>query len=127
MEKNTKVIIDKLGTKLVSLPQPIHLLAICTGGITVAKMLAAYLRRKKIKASYYEVWTNLIKGKSYIWKTNFNKEDYIGSAVIVDDVIWHRTHLPSIKKYLKKLNSRKRIYIASLLDCNHKSDFAVFR
>jgi len=74
MEKNTKVIIDKLGTKLVALPQPIHLLAICTGGITVAKMLAAYLRRKKIKASYYEVWTNLIKGKSYIWKTNFNKD-----------------------------------------------------
>jgi len=127
MEKNTEIIIDKLGAKLVNIPQPVHLLAICTGGITVAKMLTAYLRKKKIKVAYYEVWTNVIKGKSYIWKTNFKKKDYIGSAVIVDDVIWHGTHLPSIKKYLKKLDSSKKIYIASLLDCNHKSDFAVFR
>ncbi|MFC2134082.1 hypothetical protein ACFLTH_05640 [Bacteroidota bacterium] len=37
MRKRTKEIIEELAKKLVHLKQPIHLLAVCSGGITVAK------------------------------------------------------------------------------------------
>jgi hypoxanthine-guanine phosphoribosyltransferase len=127
MQKRTKEIIEELAQKLIHLEQPIHLLAICSGGTMVAKIITSYLSEKGIEAEYYEVWTNIINGKSELWKTNFTKENYTGTAVIIEDVIWKGRQLPPIKKMLKKMNSRKKFYLASLLDCNNKADFSVFK
>jgi len=64
MQKRTKEIIEELAQKLIHLEQPIHLLAICSGGTMVAKIITSYLSEKGIEAEYYEVWTNIINGKS---------------------------------------------------------------
>jgi len=127
MRKRTKEIIEELAKKLINLKQPIHLLAVCSGGTTVAKTITSYLKKQGIKAEYYAVWTNIINGKSELWKTNFAKDDYTGTVVIIEDVIWKGRQLPPIKKMLKKMNSRKKFYLASLLDCNNKADFSVFK
>lgn len=127
MRKRTKEIIEELAQKLVHLKQPIHLLAVCSGGTTVAKTIISYLKKQGIETDYYEVWTNIINGKSELWKTNFIKANYTGTAVIIEDVIWRGRQLPPIKKMLKKMNSRKKFYLASLLDCNNKADFSVFK
>lgn len=126
MEQKTKKIIEKLTKNLFFLEEPIHLLAICTGGITLAKMMRSFLKEKGIRAEYYEIWTDIINKKAEITKTNFSKSRYKGTAVIIEDVIWHGTHLPPIKKMLKKMNPRKKFYIVALLDCNKKADFSVF-
>lgn len=93
----------------------------------MAKTITSYLKKEGIQAEYYEVWTNIINGKSELWKTNFTKENYTGTAVIIEDVIWKGRQLPPIKKMLKKMNFHKKIYLASLLDCNNKADFSVFK
>lgn len=127
MKQKVKKIIERLAKKIIHLKQPIHLLAVCTGGKVIAKTIYLYLTKKKIKADYYEIWTDVIKGKRKIWKTNFTKKNYQGTAVIVEDVIWQGGALPPIKKMLKKMNPQKRNYTVSLLDCNHKADFSIFR
>jgi len=129
MKQNIKRIIEQLASKIVHLKQPIHLLAVCTGGIMLAKTICLYLKKRNIKVDYYEIWTKTlsVKGKREICKTDFTKKDYNGTAVIVEDVIWRGGALPPIKKMLKKMNPKKQFYIIALLDCNHKADFAIFR
>lgn len=128
MEQRVKKIIQQLASKITHLKQPIHLLAVCTGGMTLAKIIYSYLKRQNIKADYYEIWTTVsIKGKRKIRKTNFTKKNYNGTAVIVEDVIWRGSALPPIKKMLKIMNRKKRFYTVALLDCNRKADFAIFR
>lgn len=68
-----------------------------------------------------------MKGKRTIWKTDFKKRNYRGSAVIVEDVIWTGGSIPPIKRMLRKLNPHKRPFVISLLDCNRKADFSVFQ
>lgn len=129
MEKRVKKFIEQLASKIIHLKQPIHLLAVCTGGITLAKVILSYLRKHKIKSEYYEIWTKTIsvKGDRKICKTNFTKDKYKGTAVIVEDVIWRGGALPPIKKMLRKMDSRKRFYIIALLDCNRKADFSILK
>ncbi|MBS3152887.1 hypothetical protein J4230_05780 [Candidatus Woesearchaeota archaeon] len=127
MNKSTKRIIKILSDQLLNLKQPIHLLAVCSGGRTLSKLIASNLRNEGINVAYYEVWTNIIKGKAKLWRTNFTKEDYTGTVVIVEDVIWKGTQLPPIKNLLKIMAPKKRFYIASILDCNEKADFAVYK
>jgi len=127
MEKSTTELINNLGKQIMGLEQPIQLLAICSGGKVIAQGLHKYLKRKKINSNYFEVWTNILNGVSSIWKTNFPNDPYEGTAVIIDDVIWHGTQIPPIMKMLKNCNPHKRVFIATLLDCNKKADFCVFR
>ena len=126
MEKRVDELIKNLAKQIIHLKPPIHLLAVCLGGVTLAKGINSYLSKKKIKSEYYEVWINIIGGKRKIWKTNFTKNCYTGTAVIVEDVIWQGGALPPIKQMLLKMNNKKRVYVASLFDCNHKADFSVF-
>lgn len=127
MQKRTRKLIEELSDSLFILEEPINLLAVCTGGITLAKIIHSYLKSKGIKSFYFEVWTNTVHGKRSIWKTNFKKKDYPGSAVIVEDVIWKGASIPPIKNMLKKLNPRKKPYVIALFDCNKKTDFSVFK
>lgn len=126
MKKETKKIILNLSNQVCFLDQPIHLLAVCTGGTKIAKIIKTDLNKRNIKSNVFEMWTDITNGKKILRKTNFKKNDYIGTAVIIDDVIWNGTAIPCIKKYLKKLK-RKKIYIAALFDVNKKADFAVYR
>lgn len=127
MEKRTRILIEDLGKKITHLEQPIHLIAVCSGGMTLAKTINKYLRSKNVDSKYFEVWTNIINGKKHIWKTTFLNKDYLGTAVIVEDVIWKGSALPPIKKMLKKIEPRKKIFVISLLDCNKKADFSIFK
>jgi len=127
MEQKVKKFIEQLAQKIIHLPQPVHLLAVCSGGMVLAKIIHLYLKKKKIKADYYEIWTNILKGKKEIWKTTFTKNNYNGTAVIVEDVIWQGSALPPIKKMLKKMDPKKKIYTIALLDCNRKADFSIFK
>lgn len=126
MTDKTEQILNKLAKQAVHLPQPIHVLAICSGGKTVGKQIYKFLRNKKIKASYHEVWTNIVDGKATVWKSTFNKKDYKGTALLAEDVIWNGRSVNAAKKMLKQMKAR-RVYTAVILDCNHKADFAVFR
>jgi len=126
MKNTTKKIIEKLAQKISHLEPPIHLLAVCTGGTMVAKIINSYLRKNGVNSKYYEIWTNIICGKKEIWKTNFSKSDYIGTVVIVEDVIWQGSALPPIKKLLRTMNPKKKVYTVSLLDCNKKADYSIF-
>ncbi len=99
MENKTKKLIEQLAKKVVHLNPPIHLLAICSGGITLAKGIQLYLEKKKIPTNYYEIWADVIDGKRKVGKMNFTKRDYKGTAVIVEDVIWRGAILPPVKKY----------------------------
>lgn len=125
MRKTTEKLITSLADQCKHLPQPIHLLAMCSGGTTVAKTMNKVLRSKGVKSNYFEVWTNTINGKRSIWKTDFKKSDYKGTAIIVEDVIWKGGALPPTKRMLKDMKKQK-VYVASLLDCNLKADFSVF-
>ena len=127
MEKRTLELLEQLANKIPKFKGPVHILAVCTGGVALAKLITKHLRKKGVDAKYFEIWTNIIDGVRTIERTNFKKSDYVGVAIIVDDVIWAGTVLPPIKKMLKKYHPKKRIYVASLLDCCHKADFAVFR
>jgi len=127
MEKDTIKLINKLGNQMLKLQQPIQLLAICSGGRIVAQELHKYFIKNKINPNYYEVWTNIVNGKSSIWKTDFPNKAYEGTAIIVEDVIWSGTQLPPVIEMLKKHNPEKKFFIASLLDCNKKADFFVYR
>ena len=127
MEKNTIKLINKLGKQMINLQQPIQLLAICSGGKVVGQNLHSYLLEKNIQSNYFEIWTNMVNGKSSIWKTDFHTKDYEGTAVIVEDVIWNGTQLPPVKQLLHNCNPHKKFYIASLLDVNKKADFSVFK
>lgn len=127
MEKRTIALIRDLGSKIEHLDQPIHLLAVCSGGMTLAKTINKYLKKKKVNSKYFEVWTNIINGKKKIWKTDFTKEHYCGTAVIVEDVIWKGSALPPIKKMLKEMKPRKKVFVISLLDCNKKADYSIFK
>jgi hypoxanthine phosphoribosyltransferase len=125
MEIQTKKLIEDLAEKITVLEQPIHLLAVCTGGMTLAQTINEYLRKKGIESAYFEVWTNTVEGKREIWKTTFHPEDYTGTAVIVEDVIWKGGALPSISKMLEDMKPGKKFYIISLLDVNKKADFSI--
>ena len=126
MQKKTILIIQKLARKIMHLEEPLHIIAICSGGRTVAKEVVKFLKKNKIDTKYYEVWTNIIDGKSVIWKTSFHKKNFDGTAIIIDDVIWQGRQIHPVKEMLKKRNPTKKFYIASLLDCNKKADFSVY-
>jgi hypoxanthine phosphoribosyltransferase len=126
MEKRTKLIIYALAKKLMALKQPIHILAICSGGKVVANEVVLYLKQKKIEAICYEVWTNSMNGKCTVRKSEFKSKDWIGTAVIIDDVIWSGHQIMPVKKMLKKMNPKKKFYVTALLDCNRKADFSVY-
>lgn len=126
MQKKTKQIIQTLAKKLLTLEQPIHILAICAGGRTVANEVIAYLKKRKIKAKCYEIWTDIINGKCTLRKSEFKSKDWNGTVVIIDDVIWEGHHIIPVKKMLKEMNPKKKFYIAALLDCNKKADFSIY-
>src|SRR3989338_1410900 len=79
MDNSIKKIIAKLGKKLQQLKQPIQILAICSGGKVVGQNLHSYLLEKNIQSNYFEIWTNMVNGKSSIWKTDFPTKDYEGN------------------------------------------------
>lgn len=126
MPHKTVNVIEKLARKLIKIPPPIHIIAICTGGRGVGQTITKYLNNKGIETEYYEAWTDIVKKKAKNLRTDFKKKDYRGTVVIVDDVIWSGRQLPPLIKLLKKMKPRKKYYIATLLDCNKKSDFCVF-
>lgn len=117
--------IDKLAVKVSHLPQPIHVIAVCTGGKSVGKQITQFLKKKKINTSYFEVWTNIVDGKATIWKSDFKKKDYTGTALLAEDVIWKGRSVNAAKKMLNKMK-RKKVYTAVLLDCNNKADFSIY-
>ncbi|MGC9611024.1 MAG: phosphoribosyltransferase family protein [Minisyncoccia bacterium] len=124
MPKVNKITKD-LAHKVIKLEQPIHVLAVCSGGRTVGKYLKQYLSARGISTTYNEVWTNIIRGKASVWKTSFKAKNYKGTALIVDDVIWKGRSVNATKKMLLGMK-KKRVYTATLLDCNHKADFSIF-
>jgi hypoxanthine-guanine phosphoribosyltransferase len=119
-------LIANLSTQIEGLPQPIHLIAIFSGGLPVAKEIRKCLNSKKIKNKLFTAYFDTVGLKCLLKKTDFGTSDYIGTAVIVEDVIWTGHHLPPIKRYLKRLNPHKKYYIAALFDCSDKADFSVF-
>ena len=126
MKSKAEILINQLAKKVSHLEQPIHVLAVCSGGKTVGKQITRYLKQKGIKSSYFEVWTNIIGGKATIWKNDFKKSDYTGTALIAEDVIWQGKSVNATKKMLKRMKNKK-VYTAVILDCNHKADFTIFR
>jgi hypoxanthine phosphoribosyltransferase len=124
MKVNT--LINRLAEKIVNLPQPIHIIAVCSGGRFVGKQIARFLKNKNVKVSYFEVWTNITNSKATVWKSSFKKKDYTGTALIVEDVIWTGKSINAVKKMLKTME-KKKFYIAALLDLNNKADFSIFR
>src|SRR3989344_4546105 len=96
-------LIEKLGKKMEKLPQPIHLLAVCSGGITLTEELKKYFDKRGIKSEIYKVWTVTINQECHLRQTDFKKANYKGSAVIVEDVVWRGHHLPPIKEMLRKM------------------------
>lgn len=125
MENRIIKLINLLAKKVAHLPEPIHILAICSGGRTVGRHIYKYLKNKKIDVSYFEVWTNIIGKKATILKTNFRKKDYKGTVLIVEDVVWRGTSLTAVRKMVSSMK-KKKFYTAVLLDFNRKSDFSVF-
>ena len=125
MESRIIKLTNQLAKKVSNLPQPIHILAICSGGRTVGQYIYKYLKTKRVNVSYFEVWTNIIGKKATILKTNFKKKDYKGTVLIVEDVVWKGTSLMAVKGMLHSMNSKK-FYTAVLLDFNHKADFSIF-
>lgn len=125
MELRLTNLTNKLAKQAINLPQPIHILAICSGGRTVGQHIFKYLKDKGVNASYFEVWTNIVDKKASILKTNFKRKDYKGTVLIVEDVIWKGTSLTAVKKMLRSM-SRKKFYTAVLLDFNQKADFSIF-
>ena len=126
MSPKTEKIINNLAKQAEGLPQPIHVIAVCSGGKTVGKQMAKYFKSHKIKASYHEVWTNIVDGKASVWKSDFKKKDYTGTALIAEDVIWNGKSVNATKRMLREMK-RQKPYVAVILDCNHKADFANFR
>ena len=126
MNIQTNRLINSLAKQVIHLEQPIHVLAVCSGGKTVGRHIHKYLKNKGIKSSYFEVWTNIVNGKAEVWKSNFKKKHYVGTALIAEGVIWNGGSVNATKKILKQMKSKKP-YVAVILDCNHKADFAVFR
>ena len=126
MSPKTQKIINNLAKQAMKLPQPIHVIAVCSGGKTVGKQIARYFKSHRINTSYHEVWTNIVNGKAAVWKSDFKKKDYKGTALIAEDVIWNGKSVNATKRMLKGMK-RQKPYVAVILDCNHKADFAVFR
>ncbi len=125
MTNKTKELINKLADKCINLKQPIHVIAVCTGGRQVGKQIHKYFHSKNIESSYHEVWTNIINGKANVWKTNFKKNNYIGTILLAEDAIWIGRSINAAKRAFLKIKKRK-IYVASLLDYNKKGDFSMF-
>ena len=121
-----KRLIVKLAKKIEHLPQPIHLIAVCSGGISLTEALKKYFDKKEITCETYNVWTDTINQKCYLRKTDFKKRNYTGSAVIVEDVVWRGHHLPPIKRMLRKMNPNKKFYVVALFDCGQLCDFSVY-
>ena len=87
--------------------------------------MTKYFKSNGLKTSYFEVWMNIVGGKASVWKTDFRKKDYTGTALIAEDVIWLGRSVNATKKMLQKMKQRK-VYTAVLLDFNNKADFSVF-
>jgi hypoxanthine phosphoribosyltransferase len=124
-EKISKLI-KRLASKVQDLPQPINLLAVCSGGVALTKEMHKCLKKNKVESKVYYVWTNTINGKCYLRSTDFKKKNYLGTVVIVEDVVWRGHHLPPIKRYVKKLDKKKKHYVAALIDCGKKCDFSIY-
>ncbi len=125
MESNIYKIIDTLAEKVEHLEQPIHVIAVCSGGRSVGERITEFLKNKGIEVEYFEAWTNIVNGKATIWKSSFKKDDYTGTALIAEDVIWMGRSVGAVKEMLHNMKDKK-IYTAVLLDCNNKADFSVF-
>ncbi|MBU3934710.1 hypothetical protein KKC00_01975 [Patescibacteria group bacterium] len=118
-------LINNLARKAEHLTPPIHVIAVCSGGKIVGRQIYEYLKQKGIKASYHEAWTNIIGGKATVWKCNFKKHDYVGTALVAEDVIWIGRSVNAVKKMVYKMK-KKKVYVAVILDYNHKADFSIF-
>ena len=117
--------IEELAKKCLELPQPIHVIAVCSGGRTVGSHIYKYFTRHNVKANYFEAWIDIKDGKGLVRSTDFEKEDYIGTVLIAEDVIWSGTAVTAVRKMLSKIK-RKKTYLAVLLDMNKKADFSIF-
>lgn len=125
MTKRSDVLLARLAQKCTGLKEPIHVLAVCSGGRTVGKYIKRFFRLRGIKSSYHEVWTNIVGGQARVWKTDFKKRDYIGTALVVEDVIWFGRSVNATKKMLNQMK-RQKVFTAVLLDFNKKADFSIF-
>lgn len=125
MESNIYKLIDRLAAKIMHLKPPLHIIAVCSGGKAVGKEITRFLKSRGIDATYFEVWTNIIDGQATIWKSDFKKQNYVGTALIAEDVIWKGTSVNAVKKMLQTMK-KKKVYTAVLLDCNNKADFSIF-
>ncbi|KKQ18591.1 MAG: hypothetical protein US31_C0003G0020 [Berkelbacteria bacterium GW2011_GWA1_36_9] len=118
-------LINDLAKKAEDLKPPIHVIAVCSGGQIVGRQIYKYLKQEGIETSYYEAWTNIIGGRATVWKCDFKKSDYIGTVLLAEDVIWLGRSLNAVKKMLYGMK-KKRVYVAVILDYNHKADFSNF-
>jgi|WetSurMetagenome_2_1015567.scaffolds.fasta_scaffold373461_2 hypothetical protein len=120
--------IKNLALQMKGLPQPINLLAVCTGGIALTQELHKNFKLLKVKSKIYKVWTNTNNKKCTIDHTDFiGFENNKGCAVIVEDVVWHGHHLPPIKKYIDCINPLKnKVFTVALFDCGNKCDFKIY-
>ena len=118
-------LMDELAHKCIQLTEPIHVIAIVTGGRVVGKNIVRYLRSKGKQVDYFEVQINVTKGKASIWKTDFKKKNYTGTALLAEDVVWQGKSLKAAKRMLRNM-SRKKFYTAVLLDFNKLADFSIF-
>ncbi|HEY4507873.1 MAG TPA: hypothetical protein VJJ47_03310 [Candidatus Paceibacterota bacterium] len=125
MPTRAEKLVAKLAVKCERLRSPIHVIAVCSGGRTVGRLIFKHLRAKKIPASYHEVWTNIVGGRAKIWKSSFGKKDYVGTALIAEDVIWFGRSVNAARAMLRSMRKGK-VYTAVLLDFNRKADFSVF-
>lgn len=125
MESNIYKLIDRLAVKVMHLKPPIHIIAVCSGGKAVGKEITRFLKAKGVKAGYFEVWTNIVNGRATIWKSDFKKKDYVGTALVAEDVIWKGRSVKAVKKMLQAMK-KKKVYTAVLLDCHRQADFSIF-
>jgi hypoxanthine phosphoribosyltransferase len=124
-EKRIPKLMDELAKKCQKLPEPIHVIAVCSGGRTVGLHISKYLKKKSLRVDYFEAWTNIVNNKAKISITNFTKKDYVGTVLIAEDVVWKGTSVKAVRAMLNKMK-KKKTYLAVLLDMNKKADFSIF-
>lgn len=125
MKAKAVKLINELAKRAEGLKPPIHVIAVCSGGEIVGKQIYKHLKQKGIESFYYEAWTNIIGGRATIWKCDFKKSDYIGTVLLAEDVIWLGRSVNAVKKMLYGIK-KKKVYVAVILDYNHKADFSNF-
>jgi hypothetical protein len=119
-------IIKELALQLINLPQPIHLLAVASGGIGVGEGILKFFNKEKIESDYFEVKLNKLDGISRVGEIGFKVKNYSGTIVLVEDAINSGGGTFLIKEELKKL-SDKKVYVAAMIDWQGRADFAVIK